>query len=163
VRSIRLKRPQYSIRTLMKNTILRDEVLQNVCSAIQSECKSLCKVAPGRTSLLRKVSVPDMKTFTWQRLFLFFSKHAPILLAIVKAAMQKSPKGEFNTAAAGMAIAIMLNARNKFLCHTQAVLSVFLHHSGANKSVRLCTLYSCMHACMIIRHCKDVIMIIIYI
>ena len=119
----------------MKSTSLRDEVLQNVCSAIQSECKSLCKAGPGAVSLLRKVSVSDMKAFTWQRLLLFLSKRAPVLLAIVKAAMQKSHSREFNSAAAGMAIAIMLNARNMFLCHTQAVLSVFLHHSGASKEV----------------------------
>lgn len=75
--------------------------------------------------------------FTWIRSLLFLGKHAPVLLATVKAAMQKSPSEEFNSAAAGRAIAIMLKARNKFLCHTQAVLSVFIHYNGANKEVIL--------------------------
>lgn len=119
----------------MKSTPLRDVVLQNVFSAVQSECKSLCKTKTGTVSLLRKVSVLDMKTFTWIRFLLFLGKHAPVLLATVKAAMQKSPSEEFNSAAAGRAIAIMLNAWNKFLCHTQAVLSVFIHYNDANKEV----------------------------
>ena len=145
MRTLRLKRTQYSVRTLLKSTPLRDEVIQNVCTAIQTECKSLCRAGPrpvaGTTSLLRKTSVADMKTFTWQRLLLFIGKQAPVLLAIVKTAVEKSPNGGFNIAAAGMAIAIMLNARNRFLCHTQAVLSIFLYRSGATKEVGLSNVY----------------------
>lgn len=53
--SLHLRRTGYSISTQMKSTPLRDALLQNVFSAVQSECKSLCKTKTGTVSLLRKL------------------------------------------------------------------------------------------------------------
>ena len=143
VQSIRYKHSPYTARTVLKTTPLRKAVVSQLASTIKRECSQLCSRNHG-DSVLRFLSVLELRDFKWKMLIRELKKKAPTLLRVLRAAAE-SKRFLPSESIVGMAASMLLYGRNSQLCIPQAVNSIVLYTGHCSKLVCLLLLFMQFH------------------
>lgn len=130
VKTTRYKKPQYTVRTLLKSPTIRDVTIQEVIGAIKTECELLCKRVPF-PSKLRSSSVDSLTQFN---IVEELREKSPILLSVLQAAAS-SRRTKATDPAIVMAAAVLVKSRSLNMCKLQAIVSSLLYSGHASKKV----------------------------
>ena len=135
VQSIRYKHSPYTARTVLKTTPLRKAVVSQLASTIKRECSQLC--SRHGDSVLRFLSVLELRDFKWKMLIRELKKKAPCVLRAAAESKRFLPSESI----VGMAASMLLYGRNSQLCIPQAVNSIVLYIGHCSKMVCLLLLF----------------------
>lgn len=138
VQSIRYRHSPYTVRTMLKASPLKRTVISQLSTTIRRECAAMCSRNHG-DSVLRLLSVLELKDFSWNTLLQELKKEAPTLLQLLTAA--SSRHACTNPGIVGMAASLLLYGRNPQLCVPQALNSVLLYAGHTAKVVSILTIY----------------------
>ena len=157
VQSIRYRHSPYTVRAMLKSSPLKHSVISQLATTIGRECVAMCSRNHG-DSVLRLLSVLELKDFSWNTLLQELKKKAPTLLQLLTAA--SSRHACINPGIIGMAASLLLYGRNPQLCLPQALNSVVLYAGHCAKVVSVSTAnvadllhYWLLQYCMILGVC----------
>ena len=157
VQSIRYRHSPYTVRAMLKSSPLKRSVISQLATTIRRECVAMCSRNHG-DSVLRLLSVLELKDFSWNTLLQELKKKAPTLLQLLTAA--SSRHACINPGIIGMAASLLLYGRNPQLCLPQALNSVVLYAGHCAKVVSVSTAnvahllhYWLLQYCMILGVC----------
>ena len=136
VQSIRYRHSPYTIRTILKSSPLKQTVISQLTTTIRRECAAMCSRNHG-DSVLRLLTVLELKDFSWKSVLRELKRRAPTLLQVLTAAA--SSRTRSNPGIVGMAASLLLNGRNPQLCIPLAVKSVLLYAGHSAKKVCMLT------------------------
>ena len=117
-----------------KNEKIRKELMQLVRKEVERECTHLC--SKKDPSCLRKTSREDMLAFSMDKLALELENRAPVLHSVLSAAaINRRSRAETTTpatrfGAVGMAAAVCLRNRSRYMIAVQFLITNFLYHSN---------------------------------
>lgn len=117
-----------------KNASLKKEITKLLLKDVEKECSQLC--SKKNPSCLRKTSKEDMLSFSMETLTVEIKDRAPLLYSLLSAAAvnpkskAKNPSPQVECGAIGMAAAICLRNRSKFMIAVQLLITDFLYHSN---------------------------------
>ena len=115
---------------------LRHAIIEEVKRLIKKECQSLCSTLPEKRSILRDTRPSHLRTFNWQNIINELSRRAPVLHAVLSATVERRGHNQMRIAPrVGMAVAILMQERNQFMCAAQTLTSIVLHANHAGKMV----------------------------
>lgn len=133
VKTTQYKKPQYTVRTLLKSPTIRDVTIEEVIGAIKTECELLCKRVPF-PSKLRSSSVDSLTQFKFSDIVEELREKSPILLSVLQAAAS-SRCTKATDPAIVMAAAVLVKSRSLNMCKLQATVSSLLYSGHASKKV----------------------------
>lgn len=133
VMSTRYNKSPYTARVMLCSSPLRGMTVKQICCVVRREVHQLCSTK-YEASILRNTSPVALTTFSWRPVIAELKLHAPVLYAVVKAAIGR-PKKKVDPSAIGIAAAIMLKFRSRVLSQIQAVTSVLLYAGHCSKQV----------------------------
>lgn len=100
---------------------------------IRKEVHQLCSTKYGG-SLLRGLSAESLTKFKWKSVTTEIKLRAPVLYKLVQAAITRQKKKPC-LSDIGIAIAVILKHRNKFLAQAQGIVSALLYTGHSSKQV----------------------------
>ncbi|CAH3154050.1 unnamed protein product, partial [Porites evermanni] len=128
-----------------KNEKIKKEIMQLVKKEVERECTHLC--SKKNPSCLRKTDKEDMLDFSMEKLCSEVEDRAPMLhIVLSAAAINRRSRAETETpatrfGAVGMAAAVCLRNRSRYMIAVQFLITNFLYHSNWLASLaRLSTL-----------------------
>lgn len=126
-------------KAVVNHSGLREAVFLKLLDEVDAECSKLCR--RSELSAFRKVPVSDMSTFDWKVLIDELLLKAPMLLQILRTLTSSSDhrnkhkSGSIHHPGICMAASVILKERNREMCGVQAMISLLLFESHANKQV----------------------------
>lgn len=117
---------------------LREEMLGLMFSTISLECGRLSQ---DTSCTLRKMSVSELKAFSWNKIITQLEMFAPTLLKLLQVVTScndrrnKLKKGDAHNPGVCMAVAVLLKERCMHVSGLQSLVSLLLYVSHANKVV----------------------------
>ena len=133
VQTLRYKNSPYTATTILKNYTFKEGCCFTACIHQKEECRQMCSRKHG-DSVLRFLSVLELRDFKWKMLTQELKKKAPTLLTLFRAAAE-SKKFLSSDSIVGMAASMILYGRKSQLCIPQAVNSVILYTGHCSKMV----------------------------
>jgi len=130
---------------MMEDSAIKEIVSQKVLNDLNNECNSLCSTA--MPSMLRQKDAESLTNFSFQALLEEIKSRAHLLYSVIMSVCCPKKASERNTqktvdsklGSIGMAIAILLRCRNKFMSAAHIVNSISLGRGHISKMVSTCT------------------------
>lgn len=133
VKTTRYKKPRYTVRTLLKSPKIRDATIQEVVSAIETECKLICRRAPAPSKLVSS-SAHSLTQIKWSDIMEELNQVCPILLSVLRGAVS-TKNFRRREPAIVMAVAALMKSRSQKMSKLQAMVSSLLYSGHASKKV----------------------------
>ena len=127
-----------------KNEKIKKEIMQLVKKEVERECTHLC--SKKNPSCLRKTDKEDMLDFSMEKLCSEVEDRAPMLHTVLSAAaINRRSRAETETPAArfgavGMAAAVCLRNRSRYMIAVQFPITNFLYHLNWGVGTKIVTL-----------------------
>ena len=125
-------------RHSLSNPLFRISIIKQVRSIVFDEVHSLCREGPMSTaqSMLQRSTPDGLEMFDWSALLSDMQQRAPVLTAVLSAAMSRKKKEtSFTAAALASCYAVLLNGRNQRMSLLQRICSLVLYAGHAGKQV----------------------------
>lgn len=132
--------PAFS-KAAMKHPKIADLMVKALCRVIGRECSSI--VGTNEPSRLRKKSKSDLMGFDWETLMSELKERAPVLIAVLGAAANKTWSWKTATLPSscvvyvGMASAVLMKSRNKHMTAVQTAVSLLMNAGHVSSQVCL--------------------------
>ncbi len=132
------------VHTVVNTDCGKKLCVETTVNLVKEECAAMCSAGTDNTTLFRKKDVNDICNFSFLKLMDEVNEKTntlyQIVLAIInlKSAERNTNKSrERKLIAAGMAISLLMKARNKNMSAAQYVVSLLLLKGGITKMVNI--------------------------